>query len=131
MTLKTEILSNFENVDKRVDKFIDKTISALTEQDTPINDYTKIILNLLVLQLILYYKACDQLVKDTDMTTTDAYKRRAKHPEITIIQKAHDQILNLLDKLTLSPLENAKVKKLKRSSDSDEDAKELLNKLIS
>ena len=129
MDLKTEILSDFNSLDHRVEKFIDKTIAALEGQKLEITDYTKMILSMLVTQLILYYKACD-LVLDTDkVSSEDAYKRKAKAPEISIMQKCHDQILNLLDKISASPLSKAKIKKLNSGDDSS--AQEYLEALIS
>lgn len=129
MTLKTEILSNFETVDRRVEKFLDRTINAVEEQKITVTDYTKMILIMLVSQLILYYKACDDVLKTPNVTSEDNYKRKAKMPEISIMQKTHDQILHLLDKITLSPLASAKVKKL-NSGDSEQSAQEYLDSLI-
>lgn len=131
MNLRNEILSslNFETLDKRVEQFLDKTISALEEQKVTITDYTKMILSMLVAQLVLYYKACDSALQSDKVSSEDAYKRKAKMPEISIMQKSHDQILHLLDKIALSPLSSAKIKKL-NSTDGDETAQEYLDALI-
>lgn len=131
MTLKTEILSSFEDLDPRVVKFIDKTITAIEEQKIEVTDYTKMILNLLITQLVLYYKASDDILKIDTVTSEDSYKRKSKMPEISIMQKANDQILILLDKITLSPLSSAKVKKLNEREiiSKEESSLNKLNKL--
>ena len=129
MNLKTEILQDFPSVDKRVDKFLSKTINTLEEQHLEITDYTKMILTMLVTQLTLYYKACDSVFKIDDITSEDSYKRKSKMPEISIMQTANDKILNLLDKISASPLSKAKIKKLNSGSD-DTSAQELLENLI-
>ena len=84
---------------------------------------------MLASQLVIYYKALDAIFGKDDVSTTDLYDRKAKAPEISILQKAHDQILALLDKLSLSPIVKAKLKKLNSSDEAT--AEQLLNDLIS
>lgn len=132
-TLRNEILKNMNvtSADPRVIMFLDTTISALDSQSIKITDYTKLILGMLVTQLVLYYKACDALIQDNEsITSEDKYKRRAQAPIISIMQKANDKIIGLLDKISLSPLEKAKVKKLNQKTDEQEDARELLSALM-
>ena len=130
MTLKTEILSSFETVDRRVEKFLDRTINAISEQKINITDYTKMILTMLVTQLILHFKAYDEVFKNNGtVTAEDSYKRASKAPAISVMQQTHDKILQLFDKITLSPLASAKVKKLNSNSD-EQSAQEYLDALI-
>ena len=131
--LTTEIIESTKHkkIDDRVKDYLDKVISSLNQNNVEINDYTKLILLMIVNELMLYFKSVDAVYGNDEISSKDNYSRKAKMPEISIMQKSHDQILNLLDKLTLSPLESAKVKKLKRASDADTDAQELLDKLIS
>ena len=71
----------------------------------------------------------DNIFAKNEVSSEDSYKRKAKAPEISIMQKSHDQILNLLDKISLSPLSSAKIKKLTSNND-DESAQEYLDALI-
>ena len=132
--LRNEILEKMNvrtSLDPRVILFLDTTILALSGQDIKITDYTKLILCMLVTQLVLYYKACDELINSDDsIISEDKYKRRAQAPVIAIMQKANNQIISLLDKISLSPLEKAKVKKLNQKTDEAEEAKELLSSLM-
>jgi len=128
MTLKNQILSKYDKVDDRVNSFLDKVISDLNAKKIAITDYTVLILNMLVAQLVLYFKAVDDVMNTENVTNSDAYNRKSKTPEIAVLQKSNDQILNLLDKISLSPLSAAKIKKLNKSD--DQDSSELLDKLI-
>lgn len=128
MKLQEEIISNFGNLDSRVESFLKKTITDINTKGIKVTDYTKMILELLVVQLVLYYKAFDEINEDTSVSSEDSYNRKAKSPAISIMQKANDQILVLLDKITLSPLSSAKVKKLNKND--EDDAQELLEALI-
>lgn len=128
MKLQEEIISNFGNLDSRVESFLKKTITDINTKGIKVTDYTKMILELLVVQLVLYYKAFDEINEDTSVSSEDSYNRKAKSPAISIMQKANDQILVLLDKIALSPLSSAKVKKLNKND--EDDAQELLEALI-
>lgn len=128
MKLRDEIIKNFNDLDPRVIEYLDKIISEVNLNKSNTSDYTRVILEMLVVQLILYYKSSDQMISDTKVTSVDDYKRAAKNPAISVMQKANDQILILLDKINLSPMQKAKMNKL--SKDDEVDAKELLEDLI-
>lgn len=120
------ILKYKEPLDERILDFLNNVTSGLDENN--INDYTKIILNMLVPQLIIYFKAQDNIQGNGGVAHSDDYNRKSKSPEIAVLQKANDQILSLLDKLVLSPLEKAKIKRINKND--EDDAKELLENLI-
>lgn len=133
MKLLNEILDTFEDVqdiDDRAILFLGQTIKALDEQKIEVTEYIKTILIMLVAQLRLYYIATDAVFKSQEVSTEDNYKRQAKNPAISVMNKSHDKILELLDKISLSPLSSARIKKLNRGGD-DDSAEELLNELVS
>lgn len=122
-----EITSKYkEPLDSRVVSFLDNVTSDLDEKN--INHYSRIVLDMLVPQLIIYFKAQDNIQVEGGVSHSDDYNRKSKSPEIGVLQKANDQILSLLDKLVLSPLEKAKIKRINKND--EEDAKELLDALI-
>lgn len=123
-----EIASKYgEPLDKRIIEFLELVTIAVEERD--ISAYSKIILKMLIPQLVIYYKALDIMQQNKDVAHQDVYNRISKAPEIQVMQKANDQILNLLDKLALSPWEKAKIKRINK--DDGETANELLASLIS
>ena len=120
------IETNIDNkIDSRIESMLDCVINSLDPNHK--GDYSKIILTMLVPQLILYFQALDEINTNKKLSTSDVYSRTAKSPEIQVLQKCNDQILNLLDKLCLSPLEKSKLKRLNKEDGS---AKELLDALI-
>ena len=120
-----------KDLDPRIIKYLDNVVvDLMAYQKDNITLYTKNLLILLVAQLILYYKSFDVIFEAANLSSTDAYKRTAKSPEINILQKCHDQILSLFDKLCLSPMMKVKMCKLSKADD-DETAKELLDDLTS
>lgn len=128
MRLRDEIISGFTDLDPRVIDYLDKVISDVNLNKSNTTEYTKIILGMLVVQLVLYYKAADEMMESNKVTSKDNYNRFAKSPVISVFNKANDQILILLDKIGLSPMQKAKIKKLNSSDEAD--AKELLDDLI-
>lgn len=124
-----DILSTYGKVEQRVSDFLDSIATDIQNRDIEYTEYTKMILTLLVSQLVLYYKALDEIKKADSVETKDDYKRKAKAPSIAIMQKANDQILRLMDKIGLSPIESSKIKRL--NSNSEESATDLLATLIS
>ena len=119
-----DIIKKHSDLDSRIIEFLNYVVDDIECN----NNYSKIILNMLIPQLIIYYKALDVIKANKEVSHKDDYSRISKSPEIAVLQKSNDQILNLLDKLALSPLEKAKVKKLNK--DEGEDAKKLLEDLI-
>ena len=77
-------------------------------------------------QLVLYFKSLDEINTEDQVSSTDSYSRKAKMPAISVMQKAHDQILVLLDKILASPTALAKVSKLKEKSTNKMCGSELL-----
>lgn len=127
--MKTQeiIDTNINNkIDSRIESMLDCVINSLDPNHK--GDYSKIILTMLVPQLILYFRALDEVNNNCKLSTKDDYSRTAKSPEIQVLQKCNDQILNLLDKLCLSPLEKSKLKRLNKND--EDDAKDLLERLI-
>ena len=102
-----------DKIDSRIEELLDCVINSLEPSHK--GDYSKIILTMLVPQLILYFRALDEVNKTEKLSTKDDYSRTAKSPEIQILQKCNDQILNLLDKLCLSPMEKAKINRISKS----------------
>ena len=122
------ITSKFkEPLDERIIEFLECVVEGI--DDKHLKSYSKLILKMLIPQLILYYKALDLMEQNKSVRHEDIYNRITKAPEVQVLQKANDQILNLLDKLALSPIEKAKIKRLNK--DEGEDAKKLLEDLIS
>jgi phage terminase small subunit len=121
-----EIKSNYNDLDERVYKFLERVIKDIDDAD--ITNYNKIIIDMLIPQLVIYYKAIDIIKSETSISKKDDYNRTSKSPEIGVMQKANDQILNLLDKLVLSPLEKAKLKRINK--DDEDSAKEILENLM-
>lgn len=120
LTKEIVSLTKHKNIDERVIDYIDKLISSLQQNNVEINDYTKLIIMMIVNELILYFKASDVIYDNDDISSKDNYDRKAKMPEISILQKAHDQILTLMDKISASPLSRAKIHKLKQNSTDKE-----------
>lgn len=127
--LTSQVLNKFHNVeDQRVIDFIDAVTNDVRDKKIAVTEYLKTILSMLVVQLTLYFKAVDQIYDAEKVSSKDVYDRKSKAPEISVLNKAHDKILELMDKISLSPLAEAKVKKLNK--DDDADAKDLLDDLI-
>lgn len=125
---KDIIQKRYNKYDERVIEYLINISKSLKEQN--VNDeYYYCMFDLLVIQLHLYYSSCDQLMKLKDLTSEDNYKRLVKSPLIGVLQKCHSQILDIMQKLSISPIEKAKLKRL-NTTDDNESAEELLNSLI-
>lgn len=124
------IEATYKDYDKRAVEFITKIFEDLSKNNEKISNYHLCMCDLLVVQLQIYFTACDQMKGLTDLTTTDSYARAAKSPVISVLNKAHANIIDIMQKLSLSSLEIAKLKRLNKGDD-DETTKELLNELIS
>ena len=70
----------------------------------------------------------DAIEAEKKVSSEDNYKRQAKNPAIAVMNNAHKEILNILQKLSLSPFEIAKLKRLNNAGD-DESAEQLLKEL--
>ena len=125
---KDIIQKRYNKYDERVIEYLINISKSLKEQNAN-DEYYYCMFDLLVIQLHLYYSSCDQLMKLKDLTSEDNYKRLVKSPLIGVLQKCHSQILDIMQKLSISPIEKAKLKRL-NTADDDESAEELLNSLI-
>ena len=128
MINESTIRQRYNKYDERVIEYLINISKSLKEQN--VNDeYYYCMFDLLVIQLHLYYSSCDQLIKLKDLTSEDNYKRLVKSPLIGVLHKCHSQILDIMQKLSISTIEKAKLKR-RNTTDDDESAEELLNSLI-
>ena len=128
-TIDPYIQKTYGGYDDRVLVFMSRVYDDVKEQNTKINNYFFVTLDLLANQLLLYFRALDAINKDASLSTEDSYKRQAKSPQIAILNHAHQEIIKILDDYGLSPFASAKIKRL-NNGDGDQDAEELLNNLI-
>ena len=119
--LKKEILSNFTNdIDNRVISWLDSVLSSI-EYTTNIA-YKQNALILLVTQLILYFKTSDTLLNIDNITESNKSMR-----SLALMQTCNDKILRIMNDLGVSPLQDAKISKLKEKQSSKDDASTLLD----
>lgn len=123
------IQETYKNEDSRVITFISRVYDDCVKNNENLSNYFYCCLDLLCVQLKLYYMALDALNTEKTLASEDNYKRIAKSPHIMILNKSHQEILNILQKLSLSPFEKAKLKRLNNSDDA-ESAEALYNNLI-
>jgi len=128
-TIDPYIQKTYEGYDDRVLVFMSRVYEDVKEQNTKINNYFYVTLDLLANQLLLYFRALDAINKDVSLSTEDSYKRQAKSPQIAILNHAHQEIIKILDDYGLSPFASAKIKRL-NNGDVDQDAEELLDNLV-
>ncbi len=123
------ILENYNEYDDRVKLFLSRVFEDVKKSnDEKLSNYFYCCLDLLAHQLSLYYLSVDAIEEAKNLSSEDAYKRVSKNPAVAIMAKAHQQILDILEKLSLSPFQKAKLKKLNETSD-DESAEQLLKEL--
>ena len=127
-TIDPYIQKTYKGYDDRVLVFMSRVYDDVKEQNTKINNYFFVTLDLLANQLLLYFRALDAINADAALSTEDSYKRQAKSPNIAILNHAHQEIIKILDDYGLSPFASAKIKRLNNGDDTD--AEELLNNLI-
>lgn len=123
------IQKKYEKYDERVIEFLSRVYDDCKNANERLSNYFYCCLDLLANQLKLYFMAVDNIENEKDLTSKDNYNRIAKSPSIQVLNHAHQEILNILQKLSLSPFEQAKLKRLNNGSD-EEDAEQLLEKLI-
>ena len=123
------IKETYKNEDKRVISFLSRVYDDCIKNNEKLSNYFFCCLDLLSVQLKLYFMALDAINAESKLSSEDAYKRTAKNPCVAILNHAHQEILNILQKLSLSPFEQAKLKRL-NNGEGDESAEELLNDLI-
>lgn len=128
-TIDPYIQKTYEGYDDRVLVFMSRVYEDVKEQNSKINNYFFVTLDLLANQLLLYFRALDAINADAALSTEDSYRRQAKSPNIAILNHAHQEIIKILDDYGLSPFASAKISRLK-NGDNDEDAETLLDNLI-
>ena len=124
------IQKTYEGYDDRVLVFMSRVYEDCINNNNKLSNYFYCCLDLLASQLKLYFIASDIIDEQKKISSEDSYRRISKDPSISVLNKCHEQILNILAKLSLSPFEQAKLKRLKNESTNDESAEELLNSLI-
>lgn len=128
-TIDPYIKKTYENYDDRVLVFMSRVYEDCINNNDKLSNYFYCCLDLLATQLKLYFIASDIIDEQKKISSEDSYRRISKDPSISVLNKCHEQILNILAKLSLSPFEQAKLKRLNKNDD-DESAEELLNSLI-
>ena len=128
-TIDPYIKKTYENYDDRVLVFMSRVYEDCINNNDKLSNYFYCCLDLLATQLKLYFIASDIIDEQKKISSEDSYRRISKDPSISVLNKCHEQILNILAKLSLSPFEQAKLKRL-NTADDNESAEELLNSLI-
>lgn len=100
-------------------EFLINIYNAVKELNDKTNDYYYCIFDLLATQVYLYFSTKNQLLGLKELTTTDAYQRAAKSPIISVLNKAHANIMDIMQKLSLGQMEQAKLSRLKNGDDTD------------
>lgn len=127
-TIDNYIHDTYSGYDERVRAFLFRVYTDVKNNNESLSNYFYCMFDLLANQLKLYYLALDTLDSEKKVASEDAYKRVAKSPSIQVMNKAHEQIINIMQKLSLSPFDKAKLKRVQNGE--DEDSEELLDKLI-
>ena len=128
-TIDPYIQKTYEGYDDRVLVFMSRVYEDCINNNNKLSNYFYCCLDLLASQLKLYFIALDIIDEQKKISSEDSYRRISKDPSISVLNKCHEQILNILAKLSLSPFEQAKLKRLNKNDDN-ESAEELLNSLI-
>lgn len=124
---KQNIISSFQDYDQRVIDFMTYIIDDMKQLKIEINNYSLVMFQLLAVQLTIFFKALDTIQNGNKIIDDD----NKKTPALNTLNKAHAEILRLLDKVGLSPLERAKIKKLNSTmATKDEAAADILAALV-
>lgn len=126
---KDTISKRYAEYDPRAIEFLLNIFEDVKSQNSNITNYFLVTFDLLANQLKLYFMALDALDNEKTLATKDNYQRIAKSPHIMVLNKAHQEILKILDEFNLSPFGQAKLKRIQKEDD-DETANDLINKLI-
>ena len=129
-TIDPYIQKTYEGYDDRVLVFMSRVYEDCINNNNKLSNYFYCCLDLLASQLKLYFIASDIIDEQKKISSEDSYRRISKDPSISVLNKCHEQILNILAKLSLSPFEQAKLKRLKNESANDEDTKMIVDRLI-
>ena len=128
-TIDPYIQKTYEGYDDRVLVFMSRVYEDCINNNDKLSNYFYCCLDLLATQLKLYFIASDIIDEQKKISSEDSYRRISKDPSISVLNKCHEQILNILAKLSLSPFEIAKLKRV-QNGDNDQDAEELLDSLV-
>lgn len=128
-TINEYIQKTYGSYDERVLMFMSRVYEDCITNNEKLSNYFYCCLDLLANQLKLYFLGIDAIDADKKLSSQDDYKRVSKNPAIAVMNHAHQEILNILAKLSLSPFEQAKLSRLK-NGDNDQDAETLLNNLV-
>lgn len=128
-TIDPYIQKTYKGYDDRVLVFMSRVYEDCINNNDKLSNYFYCCLDLLATQLKLYFIASDIIDEQKKISSEDSYRRISKDPSISVLNKCHEQILNILAKLSLSPFEQAKLSRLK-NGDGDQDAEELLDSLV-
>lgn len=128
-TIDPYIQKTYEGYDDRVLVFMSRVYEDCINNNDKLSNYFYCCLDLLATQLKLYFIASDIIDEQKKISSEDSYRRISKDPSISVLNKCHEQILNILAKLSLSPFEMAKLKRV-QNGDNDQDAEELLDSLV-
>lgn len=121
------IQEKYSEYDDRVIEFLSRVFNDVKDNNETINNYFYCMFDLLANQLKLCYFALDTLDNEKKLASEDSYKRVAKSPSIQVLNKSHEQIINILQKFSLSPFDKAKLKRIQNGE--DDDAETLLESL--
>jgi phage terminase small subunit len=123
-----DIKDKYKSYDPRVVEFVSSVYEDCKNNNDHLNNYFFCCLDLLANQLKIYFFALDSIDEDSKISTQDAYKRISKNPAIAVMNKSHQEIINILSKLSLSPFDRAKLKRV-QNADDDLSAENLINDL--
>ena len=113
MIQKDDIRKIFKDYDKRVIDFLELIVVGL---DGQIHDFMLTNLQLLAVQLMIYFKALDE-VKNSDLTMV-TQKGPKQAPCLDVLQKAHARILELLKECGITKASKTRINRMQRSDDT-------------
>ena len=128
-TIDPYIQKRYSDYDDRVVEFLSRVFDDVKENNEKINNYFYCCLDLLANQLKLYFLGVDAIDADKKVSSTDDYKRVSKNPAIAVMTHAHQQILDIMQKFSLSPFDKAKLKRV-QTGDDDASAESLYQSLV-
>lgn len=130
---KKNVMASFTEFDQRTQDALENILTQLGKQEKEPNDYALVILQMLAVEFDMYFKAYDSL-RNSDVVNVNIIGEREIHqakPQVEIVNKSIKQITNMLDKLGISPLTDAKIRKLKSTEDNAaQDASMILASLV-
>lgn len=123
MILKENIKTIYKDSDKRIIEFLENIVVGMGGS---VPDYMKTNLDLLNTQLDIYFRAED-ILKNSDLIVK-MNKIDSQHPALNIMQKAHNNIMDIMKDSGITKASKARIDKMKRS-DNTEDTDRLIEML--